>query len=376
MKILHIYAGNLFGGIETLLVTLAKQQNLCPQMKHHFALCFEGRLASELRNVGIRVNMLGNVRVSRPWTIWKARLQLQKLFKQEQFDVVICHACWSEAIFGSVVKANSMPLIFWCHDTPNGRHWLEKWAKQILPNLVITNSNYTQNAVSKLYPQIPSHTLYLPVSPPEIDDAHGSIRRAVRAELNTPDDAVVIIQASRLEEWKGQTVLLSALSRLRDVPNWICWIAGGAQRSHEVEYLQALQTQATELGISDRVCFLGQRTDVPHLLAAADIHCQPNTAPEPFGIAFIEALYAGLPVLTTAIGGAVEIVDESCGRMVAANDTASLSNILETIIANPDERATLAQGGRSRAEYLCNPVKQLTQLYNLISPFVEHKVII
>ena len=61
MKILHIYAGNLFGGIETLLVTLAKQQSLCPQMQHHFALCFEGRLASELRHLGARINILDSM---------------------------------------------------------------------------------------------------------------------------------------------------------------------------------------------------------------------------------------------------------------------------------------------------------------------------
>jgi glycosyltransferase involved in cell wall biosynthesis len=49
------------------------------------------------------------------------------------------------------------------------------------------------------------------------------------------------------------------------------------------------------------------RSDVARLLAAADIHCQPNIGPEPFGITFIEALYAGLPLVTTSIGGAIEM---------------------------------------------------------------------
>ena len=56
-----------------------------------------------------------------------------------------------------------------------------------------------------------------------------------------------------------------------------------------------------------------QRDDVPRLLAAADIFCQPNLGPEPFGIGFVEALSAGLPVITTATGGALEIVDGDCG---------------------------------------------------------------
>ncbi|MDH6060043.1 hypothetical protein NWP17_06265 [Chrysosporum bergii ANA360D] len=46
MKVMHIHPGNLFGGIETLLVTLAKKQNLCPLMQHHWALYFKARLAN------------------------------------------------------------------------------------------------------------------------------------------------------------------------------------------------------------------------------------------------------------------------------------------------------------------------------------------
>ncbi|WP_242038983.1 glycosyltransferase [Anabaena lutea] len=209
MKVLHVYAGNLFGGIETLLVTLAKEQSLCSQMQPHFALCFEGRLAKELRNLGARVHLLGKVRISRPWTVWRARKLLQQLLKQERFDLVIGHSCWPQAIFGSVVRANNLPLVFWCHDVPNGEHPLERWAKLVPPDLVIANSRYTQAAIPKLYSTY-SETLYLPVASPNIDN-HASNRHAVRAELNTPEDAIVIIQASRLERWKGQSMGSNAI---------------------------------------------------------------------------------------------------------------------------------------------------------------------
>ncbi|MBN3962676.1 glycosyltransferase [Nostoc sp. NMS8] len=374
MKLLHIYAGNLFGGIETLLVTLAKERSLCMQMQPHFALCFEGRLANELRNLNANVHLLGNVRVSRPWTVWKARLQLEQLLRQEQFDVVICHSCWPQVIFGSVVRANRLPLVFWCHDLPNSKHLLEKWAKQVPPDLVIANSRYTQAAIPKLYPKIDSETLYLPVACANIGN-NTSIRHVVRAELNTPDDAIVIVQASRLERWKGQSMLLSALAQLRHIPGWIYWLAGGVQRSHEALYLQELEVQVQQLGITEQVRFLGQRADVPRLFAAADIHCQPNTGAEPFGIAFVEALYAGLPIVTTAMGGVVEIVDDSCGRLVAPNDIDALSKILGSLISNPSERITLAAGGKLRAEHFCNPLKQLTQLYNILSKVVENKAV-
>jgi glycosyltransferase involved in cell wall biosynthesis len=372
MKILHVYSGNLFGGIETLLVTLAKQQSLYEQMQHQFALCFQGRLADELQNLGARLHQLGNVKISHPFTVWKARNQLQQILKQELFDVVICHGCWVQGIFGSVVKANHIPLIFWCHDTVNGNHILEQLAKLVIPDLVIANSHYTQGTVTKLY-QTHCETVYLPVECPQFSN-HTSIRHTVRTELNTADDAIVIIQASRLEHWKGQSVLISALGQLREVPGWVCWIAGGVQRPHEAEYLQELETQVEKLGISEQVRFLGSRADIPYLLASADIHCQPNSGSEPFGIAFIEALYAGLPVVTTAIGGAMEIVDDSCGRLVAPNDINALSDVLGALINSPSERATLASGGKSRAEYLCNPQRQLNRLYNLLSQVVKQEV--
>jgi glycosyltransferase involved in cell wall biosynthesis len=374
MKVLHIYSGNLFGGVETLLVTLAQEQRLCPPMQVHFALCFEGRLAQEIRVTGLDVHRLGQVRSSRPWTVWQARRQLDQLLRQEDFDVVICHSCWSQAIFGSVVKSHHLPLVFWCHDTPKGKHWLERWAKQTPPDLAIANSRYTQAAVPNLYPRIRSDILYCPVPGPSIPN-RADFRRAVQTELNTPDDAVVIIQASRLERLKGQTVLLSALAQLRDVPNWVCWIAGGAQRPHEAQYLQELQAQAQELGIAKRIHFLGQRTDVPRLLVAADIYCQPNTGPETFGIAFVEALYASLPVVTTAIGGGAEIVDESCGRLVAPNDANALSKVVRSLITNPSERDELSAGGRARAVALCDPAKQLPRLYDLLSQLVIQEAI-
>jgi glycosyltransferase involved in cell wall biosynthesis len=178
-----------------------------------------------------------------------------------------------------------------------------------------------------------------------------------------------------LERWKGQTLLLSALAQLRDVPNWVCWIAGGSQRPHEAQYLQELQAQAQALGIEERIRFLGQRTDVPHLLVAADIHCQPNISPEPFGIAFVEALYAGLPVVTTAIGGGLEIVDESCGRLVAPDDANALGQVLRSLIMNSSKRAELSSGGLLRARALCEPARQLTQLHDLLVELVKEKAI-
>src|SRR5262249_28003211 len=167
------------------------------------------------------------------------------------------------------------------------------------PDLVIANSRFTAGPAATLFARTPVEVVYLPVPAPDIDNRL-PIRRQVREELGTPADAVVVLQASRLERWKGHQVHLSALTRLNDTPGWQAWIAGGPQKPGEAELLNELKAAANQGGIAERVKFLGPRSDVPRLMAAADVYCQPNTGPEPFGLAFIEALYAALPLLASA----------------------------------------------------------------------------
>jgi glycosyltransferase involved in cell wall biosynthesis len=363
LRVLHVYSGNLYGGIETMLVTLARHRELCPEMEPHFALCFEGRLSEELTASGVPIHMLGNVRVSRPSTVRRARRALSNLFEKVDFDCVVCHAPWSQGIFGRCVKAANLSHVFWLHDAVGGRHWLERWASRTPPALVICNSRFTASTLSNLFPDVRAEVLYCPVAFSEVDLSEDD-RRATRAELETPDDATVIIQVSRMEAWKGQALHLEALAELRDVPGWVCWLVGGAQRPHEAAYKNELETMVTRLGIQDRVRFFGERTDVPKLLYDADIFCQPNATPEPFGIAFIEALYAGLPIVATALGGALEIVEDSCGMLVDPNDKFGLAAALHELISDPARRASLGSNGPARARELCDPAAQMDSLYS------------
>ncbi|MCG9891891.1 MAG: glycosyltransferase [Thermosynechococcaceae cyanobacterium MS004] len=224
--------------------------------------------------------------------------------------------------------------------------------------------------MGNLYPGVECRVLYNPLCFPTFSDLTET-RAQVRDELGTHPDSVVIIQSSRLERWKGHTLLLNALAQMTEVPNWICWIIGGDQRPEESLYLAELKQQIRERGITDRVKFWGQRRDVPQLLVAADIHCQPNTGPEPFGNTFVEALYAGLPVVTTAMGGAEEIVDSSCGRLVAPGDVVGLADTLKELVANPLERKRLGQGGPIRANQLCNPTRQLRELHQVLTEVIQ-----
>jgi glycosyltransferase involved in cell wall biosynthesis len=355
-----------------MLTTLARHRDLAPEVEHEFALCFDGRLSEDLAALGATVHRLGPVRFSRPWTALAARRRLTRLLLERRPDVVVAHGCWPHALFAAPARRCGRRVVFWMHDVARGTHWIERLASRTPPDLAIVNSRYTAEGLPHLFPGVRYEVLYCPVAAPAGVD-RDSIRARLRLELGAAEGDVAIVQTSRLEAWKGQSLLIAALGRLRDRSGWVAWIAGGAQRPHEQEYLARLRAETEAAGISDRVRFLGQRSDVAELLAAADVHCQPNLSPEPFGIAFVEALYAGLPVVGAAAGGVVEIVTEACGVLVPPADPAALAAALGDLIADPARRAALGAAGPARAAELCDPGVALGRLGDLLIPLHSHR---
>jgi glycosyltransferase involved in cell wall biosynthesis len=361
LRVLHVNSGNLYGGVETLLVTLAQLRHLCEDMEPHFALCHEGRLSQELIATGVSVHQLGRVRISRPWTVWSARRRLRELLSRQRFDIAICHMPWSLVVFGSTIQDAGQRLGFWAHGVHTGRSWLERWARQTVPDFFVAPSHFSAASLQTLFRDLPGEVVYCPLALPDSIPSDSS-RTATRREQSVDDKTAVIIQVSRLEKGKGHLVHLEALSLLKSMDGWVCWMVGGPQRREEEEYLRHLQQEAKRLGIADRVRFLGQRSDVPKLLAAADVFCQPNQAPESFGITFVEALWAGLPVITTSIGGGAEIIDDSCGLLVEPGNTSELARSLRSLIESPELRARFASSGPQRARDLCDPAAQMKQM--------------
>lgn len=362
MNVLHIAAGNLYGGVETFLVTLARLRHLTPDMNPAFGVCFRGRLWEELVATGVPLFDLGPVRVSRPWTVVRARHRAARALAETRADVAVVHSGWGHVVFAPAVRRHGARLVFYAHGPFDGLSWFDRWSRRTPPDKVIANSKFTAASVPAGFPGVPTEVCYLPVEPPNVGE-RAEVRAAVRAELGVTAHAVVILQASRMEEWKGPHVLIEAFGLMRDDPKWVGWVAGGPQKAGENAYYDRLRTRAAELGIADRVRFLGQRSDVPRLMAAADVFCQPNTGPEPFGIVFVEAMYAGLPVVTSAIGGAVEVVDDACGILSPPGEVAALTRAVRGLLGDTVHRGGLGTRGPVRAAELCDPAGQLHSLH-------------
>jgi len=351
VRILHVTAGNLFGGIERLLLAVAGQSR--PDDVHDVAVAFDGRLARELQGAGSVPFVLGDVRFSRPDTVWRARRALRRVLAEKRYDAVISHAPWSTALAAPAVRRADLPLLAWMHDAPHGDQWPERRVARTPPDRFICNSRYTAALVAQWMPGVARTVIH----PPVVTSMPRDDRAGVRRELAEPDETVVVFMAARLEPWKGHRVLLQAARLLRgDVT---IWIAGGPQRPEEAGYFDELQRLAAADGNGVRIRFLGDRADVPRLMSGADVYCQPNSSPEPFGVVFVEALAAGLPVVTTAAGGVLEIVDDQCGILVPHATAEIVAEALQRLIDDPGQRRSLGRQGPSRAMRVSDPATAL-----------------
>jgi len=337
--------------VETFLLSLARFRALAPSMEMSVALTSDNRIAADLRSAGVPVTILGDARISRPLTVARARRALASLLESQRPDVMVCHQAWPLALFGAVARRHSVALVLWLHMVP-GRHWLDRLAWRVKPETIVCNSHFTASVLPRSSARV--EVVYAPV---ETDAA--PVARA-------SNGSTIIIQVSRMEPLKGHAVLLDALAQLRDRAGWTCRLAGGAQRPHEARYMASLRARADTLGIADRVEFLGERSDIRELLAKSDIYCQPNIEPDAFGISLIEAMGAGLPVVTSALGGAAEIVDETCGVLVTPRDSSGLASELSALLDDRGRRDRLGAGGPARARALCDPVAQMPRIAGIL----------
>ena len=334
--------------MESLLLTLARSKAFDPISTHDFAFTAEGPALNAIVLAGGKVHHLEGASYKQPIRLYRARRRLNELCQEYKYDIAVFHqypyliAAFADVLWRRKVK---MARFFHNETVPGSKfEWLVRVAGSKALNLSIVNSKFLLEKI----PGGNGTVVYCPVDrqiflPDEK-------RRQIRARLSTPSDEPLVIQVCRLAERKGHPRLLRALASLKSL-SWTCWIVGGPQKNHEVNYFETLKNLAAELDIAPRVRFLGIRHDVPELLAAADIFSHPNTyPPEPFGIALVEALQAGLPVITTAMGGALEIVLQECGFLVPPEDDIALSDALKRLLTEKELRSQMSKAARTRGE--------------------------
>jgi glycosyltransferase involved in cell wall biosynthesis len=161
----------------------------------------------------------------------------------------------------------------------------------------------------------------------------------VRTELTNGRPGTVVLLVARLDPQKGHRHLLAAAAELPDVR--VAFAGEGPER-------RRLEAAAVELGIDDRVAFLGHRTDVARVLAASDIVALPS-AFEGLPVSLLEAMAAGKPVVASNIGGVDELVqDDVTGVLFEPGNARALAAAVRRLIDDPGRAGRLAAAGHAR----------------------------
>jgi glycosyltransferase involved in cell wall biosynthesis len=179
------------------------------------------------------------------------------------------------------------------------------------------------------------------------DAVSATERNTLRATL-APGAQLVLASVGRLAAWKGQHVLIAATEA---IPGAMSWIVGSALFGED-RYATGLEEQVRALGIAGKVRLLGDRVDVPALLAAADLVIHSAVAPEPFGRVIVEGMLARRPVIASDAGGAREIITHGeTGFLVEPGDPAALAALVQLVRAMPPaQRDALVRRARAMAE--------------------------
>jgi glycosyltransferase involved in cell wall biosynthesis len=172
--------------------------------------------------------------------------------------------------------------------------------------------------------------------------------RALRGEFEIPHDGPFLLCVGRLDPQKGHPVLLEAMREVvRRLPNARLVLVGGAQQAPP-GYVEDLHLTAAHPDLDGRVIFAGERSDVARLMAACDLFVLPSEW-EGFGLVFVEAMAAGIPVVATRVSGIPEVVlDGETGVLVPVHDPDALAEAIVRLCEDPAERRRLGNNGFQR----------------------------
>ncbi len=357
------HAGVL-GGAELYLLDLVKRYSETHEVTNKVLLFSDGPFRERLVAAGVDAEVMqasaavtGVSREDRGGGGLRAIPGLLGLVRRvaktaKDYDVIFANSQKAFVVGALAGRLARRPVVWCLHDILTAEHF-SRTNRRLVVTLanylcaqVIANSQATADAFRAAGGRAPVRVVHngidaAPFAASVTEDASDA---SLREELGLGDAPVVSI-FSRLSPWKGQHVLLEALPHLPGVHALLV----GEALFGEAAYAQKLRERASALGLTERVRFLGFRSDIPALMKLSDVVLHTSVAPEPFGRVIVEGMMAGRPVVAANAGGAVEIVGDDGGILVEPDDAQALHRALESLLTQPDVAAALAAGGRERA---------------------------
>lgn len=355
-RVLFVSHASTVSGAELVLLDLV---GAC---RHPAAFVFEaGDLPARLEAQGVAVEVQkgdgGRLRdVKRDGSLIKsiptagrlAKITAALIARARDHDVFYANSQKAFTLSAIAAAISRRPLIWHLHDILSPAHFgrRQRQMQVFLANRFATAVIVPSRAVSDAFIAEGGRSDLVRIVPNGLSiDTDQRPREQLRRDLGLPAGQLVGV-FSRLAPWKGQHVAIEALAR---VPGANLIIVGSPLFG-EVQYEAKLRALTEELGLKDRVTFLGQRSDVGRLMQAVDLVVHPSVDPEPFGRTLVEAMLARTPVVATDAGAAAEILSSGeAGILVPPGDTQALAEAALQALTGGPSIGTRVQNAETRA---------------------------
>jgi glycosyltransferase involved in cell wall biosynthesis len=365
MRVLYVNQTAQVGGAEHSLLTL-----LCGlgNAVEPAVACPEGELAEMVREAGIEHWPIAGTQASfrlHPlhttqglFDMARSALAVRRLVKRLEPDLV--HANTTRAaLLALLARARSGPPVIahirdWVPEGRFSRVVLKTVARRA--DEIVANSAYVGGQFDGLGTRRPVRVVHNPVELSRFDPTSAD-GPAVRRELGFEPEAVVISMVATLTPWKGQDDAIAAFAMVDPAgrPPLVLVLAGSAKfagagtQYDNLAYERRLHAQVEEQGLVGRVRFLGERADVPDLLAASDLLLMPSWR-EAFGRIVIEAMAMGVPVLATDVGGPSEVVEPGVdGLLLPPRQPERWAEAIASLVDDRSLRESMGAAAAARA---------------------------
>jgi glycosyltransferase involved in cell wall biosynthesis len=378
VKILFLDQSSKVGGAELCLLDIAKAYQ-----KDCLVGVFEdGSFRELLEQNQLPVQVLSRkpiqVRKDSSWRTGLSSLRqiiplvTRVIETSRRYDLIYANTPKALVIGALASLVSRRPLVYHLHDILSDEHFsaANRRLAVTLANrsaLVIANSQASRSAFieSGGRPEI-TEVVYNGFQP----DDYRVENAAVRTDLGL-ENRFIVGHFSRLSPWKGQHILLEALTHCSDVTA----IFVGDALFGEQAYVEQLHQQVEELGLSDRVRFLGFRLDVVPLMQACDLIVHTSTAAEPFGRVIVEAMLCGKPTIAAKAGGAVELVDHGVnGWLVPPGDARQLAQMIDQVRQDWQGAIAIAHQAQTQASDRFHIDQINQQIHQLLTQVVQDRV--
>ena len=361
MKVIYFWTGAWYGGVEKLIINLFDYRSFSPDIEPIFVLCHKGMLSDALEKRGATVEIVSELQPNKPFAMVLLWFQLWKVIRKHHPSVWVSHEIDCHLAAWFVERITSVKSVMWIHSS--GFLLRKPIYKKLVsrkPDRTICASNHVQKEVNELWPDLKTDCLYYPYAKPQFYTEGGILGRK----------EVTLLYIGRMVAYKGLADIIEALGKIRHLPFHFIAV-GDSQKEVEKDYLNANKKRAETLGIADKVESVGYKApeQVFDYLLSADVFVHPNKLPEPFGLVFIEALFARCPIVATNIGGAKEILGLQplkMGDLVPPNDVDALADVLRKYIKDEAYRLQIAQNIKEGFVNICDPSVSMQKLSRIL----------